>query len=731
LIPARILFSAVLVYTLCTAAGLILLHRLKLRLARAEAWFLAFLCGSACVSTLVFLLAILKCVYPGVLLAVSAAVLIARLLLVRGDSLHKEPTAPPAGRRWQTAFWTACLSFGVYYVCNAMAPDISPDGPVYHTGLATRYFERHGFYRLPWDMYANISAGAEMLYLFAYSFGRHSAVAVVHLLYLLALPFGIKAYGRRMGQPIAGIAAAMLFFVTPVVGKSGSIAYNDVCAAAAVFGCFYVLQIWYWDRVPAALLAAGLLAGFSFAIKYTTGIAILYAGGFVVVTCLRRREKMWRPIVAVALPAALIALPWMIKNAIYVGNPVHPFLSSIFPNRYYAERLEQDYRKFYAHPNGVTYAQVPWEVTAGGKLDGVIGPVFLLAPLALFSLGSAMGRQVLAAFAVMALPYFGNLGARFLIPPLPFVALAVAAAFAPRPAVLAAIVGVHVILSWPSFMPVWAPAYQWRLEEFPWRAALRITPEDAYLAAHIRDYRAGLLLDRHVPRGQLVYAPSMEQLAYHHAELAGSNLYFHVLDTVATGYMPDRDQIVRRRYAFAPMQTRTLRLVLNGQGHFPWSVKEIRVFRDEAELPRDPAWRLSASSNPWYIGLAFDNSLVSAWTSARDAGTGQWIQVDFGQPLEVNAVTVEQLPGQERLPQMVEAMVNGRFQRVEAEEVTDRRPFGPGLRRAAADEIKASSVQWLLFYPGDFGEEDFRLRAPYWGAREMAREGDYRLWKLE
>jgi hypothetical protein len=331
----------------------------------------------------------------------------------------------------------------------------------------------------------------------------------------------------------------------------------------------------------------------------------------------------------------------------------------------------------------------------------------------------------------MALAYFGNLGARFLIPPLPFLALALAAALSARPAVLAALVAVHVILSWPSFMPVWAPAYQWRLEEFPWRAALRITPEDAYLAAHIRDYRAGLMLDRHVPRGQLVYAPSMEQLAYHHAEFAGSNLYFRVLDTLATGYMPERGQIVRRRYTFAPIQTRTLRVVLNGQGDFPWSVEEIRVFRGAAELPRDPQWRLSASSNPWYIGLAFDNSLVSAWSSARNAGAGQWIQVDFGQPLEVTGLTVEQLPGQERLSQAVETMVNGGFQRVAAEEVTDRRPFGPGLRRGAADEIKASGVQWLLFYPGDFGEEDFRLRAPYWGAREVAREGDYRLWKLE
>ena len=55
---------------------------------------------------------------------------------------------------------------------------------------------------------------------------------------------------------------------------------------------------------------------------------------------------------------------------------------------------------------------------------GVLGPVFLLAPIALLALRRREGRQLLLAAAVFGSTYLGNIGARFLIPPLPFVALA-------------------------------------------------------------------------------------------------------------------------------------------------------------------------------------------------------------------------------------------------------------------------------------------------------------------
>src|SRR5690242_14961761 len=134
--PLRIVAAALLTYAVSTATGEILLSRLKLRLSRGEWWFLAFLTGSACLSTLVFLLANLRWVYPGSLLALSAVLLGLRIGLVGrwrghwsrraslGRDARVETSLDPADTsvcavsdldwRWKTAFWGPYFVFGIY-----------------------------------------------------------------------------------------------------------------------------------------------------------------------------------------------------------------------------------------------------------------------------------------------------------------------------------------------------------------------------------------------------------------------------------------------------------------------------------------------------------------------------------------------------------------------------------------------------------------------------------------
>ena len=79
------------------------------------------------------------------------------------------------------------IAYFILYFFNAMAPEASPDGAGYHLGLVARYLREHGFHQITWNIYANLSEGAEMLFLFAFAFGKHSAAAMVHLAFLMAL----------------------------------------------------------------------------------------------------------------------------------------------------------------------------------------------------------------------------------------------------------------------------------------------------------------------------------------------------------------------------------------------------------------------------------------------------------------------------------------------------------------------------------------------------------------
>ena len=68
-------------------------------------------------------------------------------------------------------------------------------------GLVARYLREHGFQPITWNIYASLSEGAEMLFLFAFAFGKHSAAAMVHFAFLVALVWQMVLYARRAGFP--------------------------------------------------------------------------------------------------------------------------------------------------------------------------------------------------------------------------------------------------------------------------------------------------------------------------------------------------------------------------------------------------------------------------------------------------------------------------------------------------------------------------------------------------
>ena len=147
-------------------------------------------------------------------------------------------------------------AFGIVYLVNALAPEMSPDGSAYHLPFVARYLRAHGFERISQNLYGNLSQGIELLFLPAVSLGGHSASAMVHFLFLLDLPLMMICYGRRFGFPLPALAAAFLVFASPVVGWDGTSAYVDVAAAAILFALFYLLSIWqdrqdvrvFWSR---------------------------------------------------------------------------------------------------------------------------------------------------------------------------------------------------------------------------------------------------------------------------------------------------------------------------------------------------------------------------------------------------------------------------------------------------------------------------------------------------
>src|SRR5712692_10194727 len=182
-----IIFGAGFTIAVSIALGSLLLGALRVRLYRVEATLIELLAGAGMLSFLVTLLCLMQQARKGVFLWGGMAAIAAAVWRARSRKEARR-TLPAVPLDWLVPFYLLLGVFCFYYFINALAPEISPDGSGYHLGNVARTWRHHGF---DWEyrsMYSYLSQGVEMLFLVAYTFGRHSAVALVHFGFLCALP---------------------------------------------------------------------------------------------------------------------------------------------------------------------------------------------------------------------------------------------------------------------------------------------------------------------------------------------------------------------------------------------------------------------------------------------------------------------------------------------------------------------------------------------------------------
>jgi hypothetical protein len=722
-----ILFGAGLTVAASTAAGTLLLGRAKLPLDRTEHRVFSFLIGSALVSLLVFLLCAAGMAREGVFLAVGLLLLVA--------AYRWRPLVAPSSARL-AAIWKFLLIAigGAYFLLcffNALAPEISPDGSTYHLGLVARYLREHGFHRITNDMYASFPQGIEMLFLFAFAFGQHSAAAMVHFSYLLALTAMLVLYGRRAGMAPAGVCAALIVFASPIFGVDGTSAYNDVAAACIAFGVFYLLQIWDAERMSALAIPIGLLAGFAYATKATLAVAIPYALGFVAWRSWRSRQPFLKMAITIAVCALLMMIPWMGKNWLWVHNPFSPFLNGVFPNPYIQTGFEKEYAYHMRHYEGVrSNAELPWLVTVDGRLSGFLGPLFLLAPIGLLALGRREGRQVLLAAAVFGSTYLMNYGARFLMPAAVFLALAMAIVLTRKPVLAVAVVVLHSVVSWPAVAALYCNGGSWRHHEIPFRAALRLEPEDHYLGTHLAEYRMARLIERTTPPGSRVLSFRQCAEAYTTREIlvvyqsAENQVLGEILWTpIFPSYMPSRVL----EFGFPREPLRAVRVVQTaGPSREQWSITDLSL------IPPAPIRRFHAEPNRWEVPLAFDGKPVTRWRTAMPLAPGQFVELDFGEPRAIEGITLQCTRDQDSVRLEVQGEnASGQWRTLSAAPREREIALNVNLRRASAEELKSRGVDYLLVFGSDLGAGDFKLHAREWGIRQVGELGEDRLYRIE
>lgn len=741
------------------AFGLLVFHKLGIALRGLERYTLAFLTGSACLSLVTLLMAALHLARKGAFYALAAALVTLawrvsssmprkrklagafRAATARERLLRVFQCASPVVPPWLFGlFLVLTVPFAVRYLVYAWAPEVSADGSTYHLGNVFRFWAHNGLTPIR-DMYGALPEGLEMLFLMAFSIGRHSAAALVHLSFLICLPLLIVSYSLRFGFPKAGFLAAVLIFVSPMMGKDGSEAYNDVALAAVSFGVFYAIEIWIEEKKSQFLIVAGLLAGFCFDIKYTGFVAGVYALSQLVPRLIgggpRERRFQWRTALLFALPCVIMVAPWLVKNAVYMHNPLLPFFNSVFPNPYNSPKFEREYSQAMAAYAGTTNIRdlaFRYTVTGTG-VAGFFGPVFLLAPLGLFLLRLPHGRRLLLAAALFGLPIVFNTGTRFLIPAAPCLALAIAMAVADTRFAVPALMIIHGIASWPDVADTYCDRYAPRIDEFPIQAVVNSKAALEYLHQKLgASWDMAQILDKRIPPGGRVFCYACPAQAY---TLRDISLYYVTLESRALGDMlwtpmeSGRQPLKQIALSFAPLITTRLRVTLRqSRPDEVWGVSEMRILREGREIPRSSRWKISASPDPWEAPFAFDNNPVSKWSVEKFGARDAYLEVEFDAPTTVDSVLLECPENASEQVSLQAATssglvaVNSAVRATEVEAPT-------GLRRSAIKMLERYGFEYLMVSNSGYYADDYKKYANFWGIHSVAESGETTLYHLD
>jgi hypothetical protein len=628
-----ILLGALLTILTAWALGRVLLRSLRLNLYRLEEDLLAWLAGSACLSGVVLLLGCFHLARTGAFVAVCVVSL--GIAYWRGALHPARQKLPALSRLWLLLFCVPFAVYGVLYFCNALAPEASPNGSSIYLGGVMRTWHDQGF-----APDAGVPQGLGMLFLFAFSIGKHSAAALVHFTFLAALPCLMLSYGRRFRMARPFLLGAMLVYLSPIAGIAGTSAYYDLACASVLFGLFYALQIWDESRNPRLLVLAGVLALFG-------GVLIWGAVPPVLHLPIRR------------LPAG-------------------------------------------------------WSLS-GLEVQGLFGPWLLLTPIALLAVRWKQGRRLLLAAAVCAIPIFIDNSTRLLLPASVFVAAAIGLAVQNSPGILPALLLLQCFVSWPSSVATFAAENAWRITGMPVDVALRRIPENEFLRHKLPGYGVARAIEEHVPTTahvlMLVNAPQ----AYidRRVWLAGADDGKRALQAMQSAYRSVAFPLEELRFSFPEQPLRALRVIRTGRASDAWSVFEMRVYRANAEIARQPAWRVSAHPDAFDAPRAFDNSEVTAWPAWQVAEPGMYLEENFAGTIHADSVLLLSSAG--AALRLEGLSVDGHWQTLAAQFDIAMHSTPAGLRQAAIDELKSLGFGYLVSQNDGALGIDLRIYASYWG----------------
>jgi hypothetical protein len=210
-----------------------------------------------------------------------------------------------------------------------LSPPADPDGLIHHLQAPKNFLEAGRFYPIPDFVFANYPSTIESLFAIGMIFGSDTFAKILHLTFASLFVMAMYLLGRRYLPEGRDWVAVAILIGMPIFPIWASLAYIDMGWALYEFLSIYAIVVWGVNKNQGWLILASLMTGLAIGSKYLAFEGAAAVGLWIM---WHSRKEGWRTIFRTASFFSAIALlvgsPWYLKNLLWFGNPIYPYLSS-------------------------------------------------------------------------------------------------------------------------------------------------------------------------------------------------------------------------------------------------------------------------------------------------------------------------------------------------------------------------------------------------------------------
>jgi hypothetical protein len=186
------------------------------------------------------------------------------------------------------------------------------------------------------------------------------------------------------------------------------------------------------------------------------------------------------------------------------------------------------------------------------------------------------------------------------------------------------------------------------------------------------------------------------------------------------------------RYRFSPVDAREVRLVQEGRSATDqqWSINELRLQSNGAEVPIGPGAHPYAWPNPWDVGLAFDGNGITRWRTWEPLRPGMHLGVRFDAPIRVDGLTVVDIPDEYESKVTLKVLSAAGQWLKEAPPALEIIP-AMDLRKEAMRVLKRAGVHYVLLSVDDWNSAAFLGVAADWGLTPVVETPRDKVFRIE